>query len=198
MDSASAANSRSAKVGKARDASNAPIQTCVPARPTIRTGAADQILRTAGLRAARKTAHSAFVSELPFRTDSAMRIAHARNMPFHVAHHFRHALWRPFSSFSASLELSQQTIHFLHADPAPVQCGVCAKLQQFGLGAFLRRHRIDDASSADGLSSSAARLRASPLRQLRRQLVHQRTHAAHLAHLHHLLLEILEIKTLPS
>jgi hypothetical protein len=70
-------------------------------------------------------------------------------------------------------------------------------LIKFGLGAFGRGHRIDDAlDPADHFVLGTGRQLTGGLGKLGRQLVHQRTEATHCAHLADLRLEIVKVEAL--
>ncbi len=121
---------------------------------------------------------------------------HARQHPLHAAHHFTHAaLAEHFHHLLRLLKLIKQLVDVHHLHPGPGSDTAFARgFEQFRVGAFLRRHGVDDAFGAvDGFVIHFAACRS--LGKLGGQLVHQRRHAAHLAHLHDLHLVVIEVKS---
>ena len=94
------------------------------------------------------------------------------------------------------LELTEHAVDFLHRDPGAGGDATLARgLDELGSGTLLRRHGIDHSDRA----ANDALIRAPSfgrLRQLRRQLVDQRTESSHALHLPHLIAEIVKIETL--
>ncbi|MNM78701.1 hypothetical protein D3C81_906120 [compost metagenome] len=94
------------------------------------------------------------------------------------------------------LELRQHAVYFLHLHAgAGGDAALARGLDQFRLGAFLRRHRVDDAAHAAYLFVGLVHvLAACRLLELGRQLVHQVGHAAHFLHLAQLRLEVVHVE----
>src|SRR5688500_8617524 len=125
-------------------------------------------------------------------------LAHAGEHALHPAHHACEiAAFHHLHHFLHLLELVEQLVDRLHRHAgAGGDAALARGLDQLGLAALLRRHRVDDALDALELGLVLQLGRVDLADQLGRQLVHQRGDAAHLLHLHDLLLEVLEVEAL--
>src|SRR6476659_8382718 len=124
------------------------------------------------------------------------RSAHPREEPFHVAHHpLQVAAPHHLHHFLHLLELAEQLVHRLHRHPgAGGDTALARGLDELGLRALLRGHRVDDALDAPELLVVLELRGVNLADELRRQLVDERGDPAHLLHLRYLRLEILKIE----